>query len=163
PARVHRRPGSRRRAGARRRARSGRAPDHRDLHPPPRRRRAGGPVRARHRRGWKALALPLPCEPVRYGAARRHGRHPRRQGPADLRAVGELMAFRRAPEPPRDMKDALGLLPLARTVMGMRPKTVKSAPAQEVVLTGADIDLGALPVQTCWPGEPAPLITWPLV
>src|SRR5439155_25976313 len=81
----------------------------------------------------------------------------------DLREVGELLAFLRAPEPPRDMKDALGLLPLARTVMGMRPKIVKSAPVQEVVLTGADIDLTQLPVQTCWPGEPAPLITWPLV
>ena len=47
--------------------------------------------------------------------------------------------------------------------MTMRPKTVGSAPCQEVVLRGDDIDLGRLPVQTCWPGEPAPLITWPLV
>ncbi|HWA62699.1 MAG TPA: UbiD family decarboxylase [Caulobacteraceae bacterium] len=82
---------------------------------------------------------------------------------ADLREVGELLAFLRNPEPPRGMKDALEMLPLARTVMGMRPKTVKSAPVQQVVETGADIDLGRLPVQTCWPGEPAPLITWPLV
>jgi len=86
-----------------------------------------------------------------------------RQTGADLREVGELLAFLRAPEPPRGMKEAWDLLPLARTVMGMRPKTVKGAPVQEVVLTGADIDLGALPIQTCWPGEPAPLITWPLV
>jgi 4-hydroxy-3-polyprenylbenzoate decarboxylase len=55
------------------------------------------------------------------------------------------------------------MLPLLRTVMAMRPKTVGSAPCQEVVLTGDDIDLGLLPIQTCWPGEPAPLITWPLV
>ena len=82
---------------------------------------------------------------------------------ADLRDVGELLAFLRSPAPPRGMKEALDLLPLARTVMGMRPKTVKKAPCQEVVLTGADIDLAKLPVQTCWPGEPAPLITWPLV
>ncbi|MEO8925972.1 MAG: UbiD family decarboxylase domain-containing protein, partial [Caulobacteraceae bacterium] len=81
----------------------------------------------------------------------------------DLREVGELLAFLRAPEPPRDMKEAFDLLPLARTVMGMRPKTVKAAPVQEVVLTGAEIDLTKLPIQTCWPGEPAPLITWPLV
>src|SRR3546814_18459228 len=47
--------------------------------------------------------------------------------------------------------------------MAMRPKTVDRAPCQEVVLTGGDIDLARLPVQTCWPGEPAPLITWPLV
>src|SRR3546814_12717486 len=47
--------------------------------------------------------------------------------------------------------------------MAMKPKTVATAPCQEVVLQGADIDLVRLPVQTCWPGEPAPLITWPLV
>jgi 4-hydroxy-3-polyprenylbenzoate decarboxylase len=81
----------------------------------------------------------------------------------ELRQVGELLAYLRQPEPPRGMKDALELLPLARTVMSMRPKIVRSAPVQEVVLTGADIDLAQLPVQTCWPGEPAPLITWPLV
>jgi len=81
----------------------------------------------------------------------------------DLREVGELLAFLRQPQPPKGLGEALELLPLAKTVMAMRPKTVKSAPVQEVVLTGADIDLGKLPIQTCWPGEPAPLITWPLV
>ncbi|HXQ45104.1 MAG TPA: UbiD family decarboxylase, partial [Caulobacteraceae bacterium] len=86
-----------------------------------------------------------------------------RTSAAELRQVGELLAYLRQPEPPRGMKDALELLPLARTVMSMRPKTVRSAPVQEVVLTGDDIDLAQLPVQTCWPGEPAPLITWPLV
>ena len=86
-----------------------------------------------------------------------------RETAGDLRDVGELLAFLRSPEPPRGLKEAWDLLPLARTVMGMRPKTVGSAPVQEVVLTGADIDLARLPVQTCWPGEPAPLITWPLV
>ncbi len=82
---------------------------------------------------------------------------------AELREVGELLAFLRNPEPPRGMKEAVDLLPLARTVMGMAPRTVKTAPCQEVVFKGADIDLARLPVQTCWPGEPAPLITWPLV
>lgn len=82
-----------------------------------------------------------------------------------LRAVGETLAFLRQPEPPAGLKDALELLPLARTVMAMRSSTraLGGAPCQEVVLTGEDVDLGALPVQTCWPGEPAPLITWPLV
>jgi 4-hydroxy-3-polyprenylbenzoate decarboxylase len=55
------------------------------------------------------------------------------------------------------------MLPLLRTVMAMRPKTVSEAPCHEVVLTGDEVDLGRLPIQTCWPGEPAPLITWPLV
>ena len=81
----------------------------------------------------------------------------------DLREVGELLAFLRQPEPPRGLKDAMELLPLARTVMSMRPNIRKTAPVQEVVLKGDAIDLGALPVQGCWPGEPAPLITWPLV
>ncbi|HEY1927978.1 MAG TPA: UbiD family decarboxylase [Caulobacteraceae bacterium] len=82
---------------------------------------------------------------------------------AELREVGELLAFLRSPVPPRGFREAFDMLPLARTVMGMRPATVSRAPCQEVVLTGDQIDLTALPVQTCWPGEPAPLITWPLV
>ena len=81
----------------------------------------------------------------------------------ELREVGELLAFLRQPEPPRGLKDAWDLLPLARDVMSMRPRIVKRAPVQEVVLKGSDIDLSRLPIQTCWPGEPAPLITWPLV
>ncbi|MFY8154254.1 MAG: UbiD family decarboxylase, partial [Hyphomicrobiales bacterium] len=81
----------------------------------------------------------------------------------ELREVGELLAFLRQPEPPRGIKDAMEMLPLARTVMSMRPATVKKAPVQEIVLKGDDIDLTKLPIQTCWPGEPAPLITWPLV
>jgi 4-hydroxy-3-polyprenylbenzoate decarboxylase len=83
--------------------------------------------------------------------------------PEELREVGETLAFLRQPEPPGSLKEAFQSLPLLKTVMTMKPKTVASAPCQEVVLTGEDIDLGALPVQTCWPGEPAPLITWPLV
>ena len=55
------------------------------------------------------------------------------------------------------------MLPLLRTVMAMKPRTVGHAPCQAVVLQGDEIDLGRLPIQTCWPGEPAPLITWPLV
>ena len=83
--------------------------------------------------------------------------------PEDLRAVGETLAFLRQPEPPAGLRDAWNMLPLARTVMAMRPKTVKKAPVQEVVWQGDDIDLSRLPIQGCWPGEPAPLITWPLV
>lgn len=90
------------------------------------------------------------------------GGEPRRTA-ADLREVGELLAFLRQPEPPRGLKDAMEMLPLAKTVMAMRPGMVKKAPCQEVVLTGDDIDLDRLPIQGCWPGEPAPLITWPLV
>lgn len=83
--------------------------------------------------------------------------------PHQLREVGETLAFLRQPEPPGGWREALEMLPLLRTVMAMRPRTVSSAPVQEVVLKGGDIDLNRLPIQTCWPGEPAPLITWPLV
>ncbi|HIJ63107.1 MAG TPA: UbiD family decarboxylase, partial [Rhodospirillaceae bacterium] len=83
--------------------------------------------------------------------------------PHQLREVGEVLAFLKQPEPPGGWREALEMLPLVRTVMAMQPKMVSSAPCQEVVLTGEEIDLGRLPIQTCWPGEPAPLITWPLV
>lgn len=83
--------------------------------------------------------------------------------PAQLREVGETLAFLRQPEPPGGWREAMGMLPLLRTVMSMRPNTVSKAPCQEIVLTGDEIDLARLPVQGCWPGEPAPLITWPLV
>ena len=83
--------------------------------------------------------------------------------PHQLREVGETLAFLKQPEPPGGWREALEMLPLARTVMAMRPKTVSGAPCQQVVLTGDQIDLSALPIQGCWPGEPAPLITWPLV
>ena len=90
----------------------------------------------------------------------------RRESARDLRQVGALLAFLRQPEPPTGLRDAIGLAPLVKTIMQMRPKTLSSmqkAPCQEIVYEGADIDLNMLPIQTCWPGEPAPLITWPLV
>ena len=83
--------------------------------------------------------------------------------PGELREIGETLAMLRQPEPPESWKDAAKALPLVKTIMSMKPKTVKKAPCQDVVLTGGDIDLSLLPVQTCWPGEPAPVITWPLV
>jgi 4-hydroxy-3-polyprenylbenzoate decarboxylase len=82
---------------------------------------------------------------------------------AELREVGETLAFLRQPEPPRGLREAFGLLPLVRTVLSMKPHEVSRAPVHEVVLTGDDVDLTKLPIQTCWPGEPAPLITWPLI
>src|SRR5258707_3960056 len=83
--------------------------------------------------------------------------------PEQLREIGETLAFLKQPEPPGGWREALDMLPLLKTVLAMKPKTVGSAPCQEVVLTGGDIDLAQFPIQTCWPGEPAPLVTWPLV
>src|ERR1700743_189197 len=82
---------------------------------------------------------------------------------ASMREVGETLAMLRQPEPPRSLGEAMELLPLAKTVMSMRPKTAGSGACQQIVLRGDQIDLNKLPIQTCWPGEPAPLITWPLV
>jgi len=82
---------------------------------------------------------------------------------AEMREVGQLMAQLRQPEPPRGMKDAMSKLPILKTAMTMKPKSVKRAACQEVVLKGDDASLDMLPIQTCWPGEPAPLITWGLV
>ncbi len=83
--------------------------------------------------------------------------------PHQLREIGETLAFLRQPEPPGGWRDLLEMRPLLKSVMSMKPRTVGRAPCQEIVLQGDDIDLGLLPIQTCWPGEPAPLITWPLV
>src|ERR1700722_7107920 len=83
--------------------------------------------------------------------------------PHQLREVGETLAFLKQPEPPGGWREAFEMLPLLKTVLAMKPKSVASAPCQEIVLKGSDIDLSVLPIQTCWPGEPAPLITWPLV
>lgn len=83
--------------------------------------------------------------------------------PDGLREIGETLAFLKQPEPPGGFKEALSLIPLAKTVMAMKPKTVRKAACHDIVLQGDDIDLSQLPIQTCWPDEPAPLITWPLV
>ncbi len=83
--------------------------------------------------------------------------------PSELRSIGETLAYLRQPEPPGGFREALETIPLLRTVMAMRPRTVGRGACQEMVWRGADIDLNRLPIQTCWPDEPAPLITWPLV
>ena len=83
--------------------------------------------------------------------------------PEDLRALGETLAFMRQPEPPGGWQEALGMLPMVKSAMAMKSKTTGSAPCQEIVWQGDDIDLTKLPIQTCWPDEPAPLISWPLV
>lgn len=80
-----------------------------------------------------------------------------------LREIGELLAFLKEPEPPKGMKDAWQKLPIFKQVMNMGPKVVKSAPCQEEVLEGEQVDLNKIPIQTCWPGDAAPLVTWPLV
>ena len=82
---------------------------------------------------------------------------------AALREVGELLAFLKEPEPPKGFRDAWDKLPIFKQVMSMGPKKVRSAPVQELVYEGDEVDLDRLPIQHCWPGDAAPLVTWPLV
>ncbi|WP_252109523.1 MULTISPECIES: 4-hydroxy-3-polyprenylbenzoate decarboxylase [unclassified Halomonas] len=80
-----------------------------------------------------------------------------------LREVGKLLAFLKEPDPPKGLKDAWEKLPIFKQVLSMGPKTVKRAPVQELVFEGDEVDLDQLPIQHCWPGDAAPLVTWPLV
>ncbi|MGZ8161719.1 MAG: UbiD family decarboxylase, partial [Methylobacter sp.] len=81
----------------------------------------------------------------------------------ELRGIGELLAYLKEPEPPKGMKDAWEKLPVFKQVLNMAPKLIKSPPCQELVRQGNEIDLNDYPIQTCWPEDAAPLITWPLV
>ncbi|WP_026377307.1 4-hydroxy-3-polyprenylbenzoate decarboxylase [Aestuariibacter salexigens] len=79
-----------------------------------------------------------------------------------LREVGKLLAFLKEPEPPKGLKDLMSKLPVFKQVLNMPAKEVRKAPCQEVILSGDDVDLTKIPVQRCWPGDAAPLITWGL-
>ena len=85
-----------------------------------------------------------------------------RQSVSELRALGELLAALKSPEPPKGWRDAWDKIPLLRQVLSMRPRMVRQAPCQEIIWEGAAVDLARLPLQTCWPGDVAPLITWGL-
>ncbi|WP_026596591.1 4-hydroxy-3-polyprenylbenzoate decarboxylase [Methylohalobius crimeensis] len=80
-----------------------------------------------------------------------------------LREVGKLLAFLKEPDPPKGMRDAWEKWPVFKKVLSMAPKVLKHAPCQEVILEGSEVDLGRYPIQTCWPDDVGPLITWPLV
>jgi len=82
---------------------------------------------------------------------------------AALREVGKLLAFLKEPDPPKGLKEAWQTLPIFKQVLNMAPKVLKKAPCQDIVLEGDQVNLDLLPIQTCWPGDAAPLITWPLV
>jgi len=84
------------------------------------------------------------------------------EDPARLREIGQLLAYLKEPEPPKGLRDAWEKWPVLKQVLNMAPKEVKNAPCQEIVLEGADVDLSRLPIQHCWPGDVAPLVTWGL-
>ena len=80
-----------------------------------------------------------------------------------LREIGELLAYLRQPDPPKGMRDLIDKAPLLKKVLNMGPKTISRPPCQDVVIDTDAIDLNKLPIQTCWPGDVGPLVTWPLV
>ncbi|NWF37598.1 4-hydroxy-3-polyprenylbenzoate decarboxylase [Mariprofundus sp. NF] len=98
-----------------------------------------------------------------FGTAERIALGMGRESADELREIGELLAYLKEPEPPKGFKDAWEKFPVLKKVMHMQPKTVKKAAWQEVVLRGDQVDLDRLPIQTCWPDDAAPLLTWGLV
>lgn len=98
-----------------------------------------------------------------FGTPRRVALGMGAQDVRDLRDVGRLLAALKEPDPPKSLKEVGKLWDMAKAVWDMKPQRVRSAPCQEVVLEGPDVDLGRWPIQHCWPGDAAPLITWGLV
>ena len=97
-----------------------------------------------------------------FGTPRRVALGMGRDSVAALRELGQLLAQLKEPEPPKGLKDVWDKLPLLRQVLSMRPREISHPPCQEIVWEGNDVDLARLPVQTCWPGDIGPLITWGL-
>ncbi|MCP3850079.1 MAG: 3-octaprenyl-4-hydroxybenzoate decarboxylase, partial [Gammaproteobacteria bacterium] len=98
-----------------------------------------------------------------FGTPRRVALGMGEENVSELREIGKLLAFLKEPEPPKGFKAALETLPIYRKVLDMAPKVVKRAQCQKIVWEGDEVDLGRLPVQTCWPEDAGPLITWGLV
>ncbi|MFN9108128.1 MAG: 4-hydroxy-3-polyprenylbenzoate decarboxylase, partial [Betaproteobacteria bacterium] len=83
---------------------------------------------------------------------------------AALREVGELLAALKEPEAPKGLRDALGKVAMLKSALwDMAPREIRGAACQQVVWEGSAVDLARLPIQTCWPGDAGPLITWGLV
>jgi 4-hydroxy-3-polyprenylbenzoate decarboxylase len=120
--------------------------------------RAGGPALIfEHPKGHS-----MPVLGNLFGTPRRVALGMGRESVEGLRELGQLLATLKEPEPPKGLRDAWDKLPLLRQVLAMAPRTVRNAPCQEIVVDGPDVDLARLPIQTCWPGDAAPLITWGL-
>jgi 4-hydroxy-3-polyprenylbenzoate decarboxylase len=120
--------------------------------------RAGGPALLFE--NPKAHSVPVLAN--LFGTVKRVALGMGEDDPARLREVGKLLAYLKEPEPPKGLRDAWEKWPVLKQVLNMAPKEVKNAPCQEVVWEGADVDLARLPVQHCWPGDVAPLVTWGL-
>ena len=121
--------------------------------------RAGGPALLFEQvKGYE-----MPVLTNLFGTAERIALGMGRESADELRNIGELLAYLKEPEPPKGFKDAWEKFPILKQVIHMQPKSVKKAPWQQITLRGDDVDLHRLPIQTCWPDDVAPLLTWGLV
>lgn len=121
--------------------------------------RAGGPALLFEQPGDSRIPLLANL----FGTEKRVAQALGEESATSLREVGKLLAFLKEPSPPKGFKEAMKTLPIYKKVLDMSPKEVKKAPCQQIRLYGDDVDLSMLPVQTCWPGDAGPLITWGLV
>ncbi len=120
--------------------------------------RAGGPALLFE----KPKGHTMPVLANLFGTVKRVALGMGEDDPARLREVGKLLAYLKEPEPPKGLRDAWEKWPVLKQVLNMAPKEVRGAPCQDIVWEGADVDLARLPIQHCWPGDVAPLVTWGL-
>ncbi len=120
--------------------------------------RAGGPALLFEKP--KGHAIPVLAN--LFGTVERVALGMGEEDPTRLREIGKLLAYLKEPEPPKGLRDAWEKWPVLRQVLNMAPKEVRNAPCQDIVWEGADVDLARLPIQHCWPGDVAPLVTWGL-
>ena len=121
--------------------------------------RAGGPALLFEHPGDSAIPLLANL----FGTEQRVAAALGEEQASALREVGRLLAFLKEPEPPKGFREAMKTLPIYRKVLDMSPKLVRKPLCQQNQLRGDEVDLGRLPIQTCWPGDAGPLITWGLV
>ena len=120
--------------------------------------RAGGPALLFERP--KGHSMPVLTN--LFGTVQRVALAMGEEDPAKLREIGRLLAYLKEPEPPRGLKDAWDKWPVLKQVLNMSPKEVRSPACQEIVWEGDEVDLARLPIQTCWPNDAGPLVTWGL-
>ena len=124
--------------------------------------RAGGPAILFEKPKGAFGSSSIPVLANLFGTPRRVALGMGQESVDALREVGKLLAYLKEPEPPKGLKDAWDKLPILKQVLNMAPRVVSSAACQEVLWEGQDVDLSRLPIQHCWPGDVAPLITWGL-
>ncbi len=125
--------------------------------------RQGGPALLFENARQAGVPARMPVLANLFGTTRRVAMGMGETDPGALREIGNLLAYLKEPDPPRGLRDAWEKLPVLKQVLSMAPREIGNAPCQRHVVEGADVDLRTIPVQTCWPEDAGPLITWGLV